>query len=136
VGKVTETGAQDVVRCVCGKFQYNAPRVETGKAVRSTTTVHNGIKARQRALIIVRANARCELCGHQATKPSEELHVGHLLSVKDGIEAGLTEKDLNADDNLCCQCAQCNLGLGSETVPLKLAVGILMARLRRTREAK
>lgn len=129
-GTITETGAQDVVRCVCGKFQYNAPRVETGKAVRSITTVHNGIKPKQRAEIIMRAGLRCEACKRSPIKPTDELHVGHGVSVKDGLAMGMTEAELNSNENLLALCSECNIGLGSETVPLWLMVAIVVARAR------
>ena len=127
-GRIRETGAQDCVYCLCGRFQYNAPRVETGKAVRTVTTVHNGIKPKQRARILVeRAGCRCELCG--STKG--ELHVGHLLSVEVGLKQGLTEDELNDDENLAAMCAECNLGIGRNPIPLRLAVALQMARVRR-----
>jgi hypothetical protein len=128
-GRIEERGAQDCVFCSsCGAFQYNAPRTETGKKVRSVTTVHNGIKPNQRSRILQRATGRCELCGKRPETAA--LHVGHLLSVKDGLVRGLTELELNNDDNLCAMCDECNLGMGKQTVPLRLAVAMVMARLR------
>lgn len=128
-GAVTETGAQDVVRCVCGAFQYNAPRVETGKKVRTTRTVHKGITAKIRARVLERANRHCELCGKSADVCA--LHVGHLLSVDAGMARGFTEIELNDEENLCSMCDECNLGLGKEPVSLRFVVALLMARLRR-----
>lgn len=126
-GYIEPKGAQDVVRCAgCERFQYNAPRTETGKRQRTVSTVHAAIKPKTRARILLRANGHCELCG-----ASGELHVGHLLSVKRGLALGMTEAELNADENLCAMCAECNLGLGKEPVPVRFVVAILMARLRR-----
>jgi hypothetical protein len=131
-GYITETGAQDVVRCLdCDKYLYNAPRSETGKDVRSVETTRAGIKPRKRSRIIERATGRCELCGRRPD--SGELHVGHLISVKDGLANGLSDDEINDDSNLCCMCDSCNLGIGSQTVPLRLAVAMVMARLRSQR---
>jgi len=131
VGYIVETGHQDVVRCThCDAFQYNAPRTETGKKKRTTDTVHDGMKASQRARILVRDHARCVVCGAKSTE--SELHVGHWLSVVDGLDLGigLTEQQLNSDDNLAVHCARCNLGQGRKTLPLWLVVGIVMARTK------
>lgn len=123
---VTKSG-QDCVYCAaCNSHQYNAPKVETGRAVRTVTTVHNGIKANQRARILLRATGHCELCGNNLAT----LHVGHMLSVAEGLEMGLTEAELNDDDNLAAMCDECNLGLGKETVPLRLMFAIIKARAK------
>jgi hypothetical protein len=114
------------VFCDCGLFQYNAPRVETGRAVRSVTTVHNGIGPKQRARVLMRDGNACAIC-HASDKP---LHVGHLLSVEVGLECGLTEVELNDDENLAAMCDECNLGLSDRPVPLRLAVAILKANIR------
>lgn len=130
-GTITESGAQDVVRCLdCKRWCYNAPRVETGKAIRSVQTVHEAIKPKLRAKIIERANGHCELCGKGAELGP--LHVGHLVSVEQGLASGLTEVELNDPENLAAACAECNLGIGKQTVTLRMAMAILMARLRRS----
>lgn len=124
-GRIETKNGQDCVYCTgCGAFAYNAPRVETGRAERSVSTVHNGIKPKQRARLILRANGRCELCGARG-----DLHVGHVLSVVVGLEHGLTEVQLNDDENLVASCPECNLGLGAEPMPTRLLVAILRARL-------
>lgn len=124
-GRIQTKSGQDCVFCTgCNAFAYNAPRVETGRAVRSVSTVHSGIKPKQRARLILRANGRCELCGARG-----DLHVGHVLSVAVGLEHGLTERDLNDDENLVAACPECNLGLGAEPMPTRLLVAILRARL-------
>ncbi len=129
-GKIETKGGQDCVYCLaCGKFQYNAPRVETGRAQRTVTTVHNGIKPNQRSRVLNRASGRCEICGYKPDGTERTLHVGHLLSVKDGMAQGMTEAELNNDENLAAMCDECNLGLGDETVPARLVVGIIRARV-------
>lgn len=131
-GVVLERNGQDTVRCTgCDKFQYNAPRTETGRAQRSNATVHDGIKPSQRARIIARALARCEHCG--ATGPGTILHVGHILSVEYGLRFGVPDEELNHDENLLALCEACNLGMGCEPMPLRLAVAILRARIAWTK---
>src|SRR5215831_19006688 len=106
-GTITESGSQDVVRCLdCKRFCYNAPRVETGKAVRTVQTVHAAIKPKLRARILERATGRCELCGKGAE--AAPLHVGHLLSVEQGIAGGLTDQEINHESNLAAFCDECN----------------------------
>lgn len=125
LGAVREVNGQDTVRCIgCGRHCYNAPRTETGRAARSVSTVHNGIKPKQRIRILGRASARCEVCGGR-----DNLHVGHIVSVAVGLEFGLDETMLNDDENLLCMCAECNLGLGDEPMPLRVAATVLRARI-------
>jgi 5-methylcytosine-specific restriction endonuclease McrA len=124
-GVVTEVNGQDTVRCEhCNRFQYNAPRTETGRAQRTVTTVHNGIKPKQRARVIMRAGAKCEYCGARG-----DLHVGHILSVEVGLNYGIADELLNHDENLLALCPECNLGMGHEPMSLRLAVAILRARI-------
>lgn len=120
-GEIVPRNGQDCVFCAgCRRFAYNAPRVETSRAVRSVSTVHDGIKPKQRVRILLRAAGRCELCGAGGF-----LHVGHLLSADDGLEAGLTEMELNDDTNLAALCEVCNLGMGSLSIPPVLFVALL-----------
>jgi hypothetical protein len=126
-GVIRPRGFQDCVFCTgCDAFQYNAPRVETGRAQRSVQTVHSAIKPKLRALVLMRAKARCEVCGASGC----ELQVGHLVSVVDGLAAGLSDDDINSKENLAAMCAECNSGLGTRTVPLLLAVVMIQVRNR------
>lgn len=130
-GKIIERGSQDCVYCRdCERYQYNAPRAETGKPVRHVKTRETISPAQRARILMVRANGRCEICGTD----KRELHVAHLLSLDAGLEQGLTESELNDDENLCAMCDACNLGLGKNPVPLRLAVALQMARIRRVRE--
>lgn len=133
-GVIRERGFQDVVYCRgCGAYCYCAPKSETGKPQRHIKT-RDVIPPKQRArILIVRANGRCEICGasHSGNEP---LHVGHLISIKNGRKMGLSEEDLNSDENLAAMCAACNAGLGTDTVPLRLMVRILMTRTRLLKE--
>lgn len=120
-GSISMSNGQNVVRCECGRFQYNAPKVETGERPRSVATVHSGIKPKQRARILSRDGGACVMC-HCSDRP---LHVGHLLSVDAGLAIGLTEVELNDDANLAALCEDCNLGLGNKPIPLKIYAAIL-----------
>lgn len=123
-GTIQAKGQQDTVWCDnCGAWQYNAPRSETGKPVRHVKT-RGGFKPAQRARILLLDGGRCVIC--QTTEAP--LHVGHLLSVERGREQGLTDADLNDDENLAAMCEACNLGLGSTPVPIRIWARILMNR--------
>lgn len=123
-GNISPRGGQNCVFCLgCGRLAYNAPRTETGETVRTVTTIHNGIRPKQRARILLRANGVCELCGAR-----QLLHVGHLLSVDDGLKAGSTEAVLNSDENLAALCEECNLGIGSASVTLRLLMRLALER--------
>lgn len=125
LGTIIDKNGQDTVRCLgCNAHCYNAPRVETGRAVRSVTSVHDAIKPKQRARVLMRAAAKCEVCGDRGN-----LHVGHIVSVSVGLNFGLTEVELNDDENLMCLCERCNLGQGAEPMSLRLAITVLRARI-------
>lgn len=125
-----QSGQNRVFCADCDAWVYNAPRTETGERPRSVQTIHNGIRPKQRARVLLRANGRCELCN-----AGTNLHVGHLLSVADGFAAGLTEIELNHDENLCALCEECNLGLGHETIPLRFAIRLLRQRIQKEQSA-
>jgi 5-methylcytosine-specific restriction endonuclease McrA len=123
-GYLEPKNGQDMIYCrECRKHQYNAPKAETGRATRSVSTTHEAIKPKQRARIVLRANHRCELC-----HADRILHVGHLLSVAEGHKQGLSDTQINSDENLAAMCEECNLGLSDETIPQWLAVAIVKAR--------
>jgi hypothetical protein len=123
-GYITPTNGQNCVRCSdCDRWQYNAPKVETGEARRSIQTTHAAIKPSQRIRIIERAHGRCELCGARSF-----LHVGHIVSVQDGHSLGLTDAQINSDDNLIAECEECNLGHGKDSIPAWLVGAVLKAR--------
>lgn len=111
----------------CGKYIKFVSRASLGLDPVTVTTNRDGIKPKKRARILDRASNRCEFCGKAAT--DAELHVGHLVSVKDGTAHGLTFDQINDDENLAAMCAECNLGLGRSTVSLRFAISLLMARI-------
>lgn len=114
---------------VCGQFVYWESKAEVGEAPRTVQSLRD-VKPSQRARIIERATGRCELCGRKP--PEVVLHVDHLVSVAVGAEAGLTEAELNDDENLAALCEECNLGKGERPISPRLFCAMLRARLRRS----
>lgn len=114
-------GNQATVRCAsCKRFLYNAPLTEIGQKPRTVRTLRRGIRPAQQARILNRDRGRCVLCGG-----TEELTIGHLLSVADGAALGATAHELNSDANLAAMCEGCNLGLlhaGGSVTPRTYAV--------------
>lgn len=124
-GEIVTRNGQDCVFCLsCRKFQYNAPKTETGREPRTVTTARSVLKPKLRAKLLMQANGRCEFCGQR-----ENLHIGHIISVKAGVALGLSDEQINDAENLAVMCDECNLGVGDEPLPLKLAVGILLSRI-------
>lgn len=123
-GILATVNGQDTVRCAeCKRFCYNAPRTETGREARSLRT-RTDIRPSQRTRILVRDNSTCVLC-HRS---DVDLEAGHLISVHDGHKLGMSDADLNSDDNLAAMCAVCNSGLSSESLPPRLLAAALWAR--------
>lgn len=111
VGAVVETNGQRIVRCfVCDAYAYTQPRHEAGLAPRKVKT-REPIAAGLRMRILERDNFTCVGC-HRNDVP---LHIGHLVSVKDGTYLGMTEAELADELNLAAMCDACNLGLGSKS---------------------
>lgn len=127
-GKIVTRSGQDCVFCErCNRYQYNAPKTETGRSKRSLSTTHAAIKPSQRSRIIERAQLRCERCGKSCFSEADGLHVGHILSVESGHAQGLSDDIINCDDNLIAECAECN-GHGKQCLPVRLLVALLHAR--------
>lgn len=124
-GAIETRSGQDCVFCsTCGKFCYNAPRVETGREVRKLAT-RPDIKPSTRARILLRDNSTCVIC-HRSDLP---LDVGHIISVDAGRGLGLTDAQLWHDENLAAMCQPCNSGIGNITIPLRLLAAIVVARI-------
>lgn len=126
IGKLVEVNSQDTVRCRgCNRFCYCAPRTETGREQRSVTTVHKGVRPHVRTRILERDGHQCVLCrSHDTT-----LHVGHIVSVKAGFDIGMSDVEINDEENLIAVCEECNLGQGAQPIPLRTAIAILRARI-------
>lgn len=129
-GEIKTRSGQDCVYCnSCNRWQYNAPKTETGREQRSVSTTHRAIKPGQRSRVIERANMRCERCGKPAAESKTGLHVGHILSVDEGHKQGLSDEIVNSDENLIAECDECNLGHGKGVLPVRFYIALLMARV-------
>lgn len=125
VGRVSTVNGQDTVRCeLCGTFQYNAPRIETGREKRSVTRNREPMKPSKRARILERDGYRCQLCGSR-----ENLHVGHAMSVKHGPAYGLTPEDIDHEENLLTMCDECNLGQGDTPISQRIVLSLIRYRI-------
>jgi len=122
-GVIKTVNGQDTVRCACCKrFCYNAPKSETGRAVRSLSQRRN-IKPRLRKEIFLRDGNSCIIC-----RSIDRPEVGHLISIADGAKYGIDFDLLHSEENLAVMCATCNNGIGDETVPIRLIVKAFMVR--------
>jgi hypothetical protein len=116
------------VHCArCDNWLYFASKVETGELPRSVETVRRGLKPSRQARILER-DQRCLLCGR--TAEDVPLTVAHLVSVNDGLDAGLTDAEINDDANLAAMCESCNLGLGGRSVAATTFVRHLVVAVR------
>jgi 5-methylcytosine-specific restriction endonuclease McrA len=107
-GYIVTKNGQDVVRCAeCDDYQYCAPRVETGREVRSLSTRPN-LKPAVRFRILDEFGYVCISCGRGA--PEVELTVDHIISRKAAEMAGVLDDLIDSDDNLAPMCAPCNSG--------------------------
>jgi len=126
-GESKSVAGQNTVRCtLCRKWQYNAPKSETGEEQRHIKTRDN-IKAATRARILTRANGLCELCG--VSSKISILHVSHILSVDDSHCTDITPEEVNHDDNLASLCEACNLGMGKLSFNPRLYLRLLRRRI-------
>jgi 5-methylcytosine-specific restriction endonuclease McrA len=125
-GILLESNGQNTVYCVeCGTYGYNAPKTETGQRPRSVKTARPRVKPSQQARIFDRDQGRCILCG-----TTDDLTIGHLLSIEEAHELGETGPELHDDANLAAMCEACNLGLGRRSVSPR-TYAVLMHRLVR-----
>jgi hypothetical protein len=112
-GRIKTKNGQDTVWCsMCGTYAgFNATRAETGRPRRALRT-HRKISPSQRARIFLRDASACVLCGSR-----ESLVIGHAVSLRDGYVDGLSDALLYCDANLVALCAECNAGLGGDSIP-------------------
>lgn len=128
-GEIRPSGGQDVVYCLsCDRYQYNAPKSETGKAVRSVSN-RQDIKPSVRSEVMQRAGFRCEVCGKPASHCPVGLSLGHIVSVADAAKAGIPSETVNSADNLIAECEECNLGHGRKPIPIGTFLAILRTRM-------
>jgi len=126
-GLIITKNGQDTVRCAqCNRYAgYNAPRAETGRPRRSLRT-RPKISPSQRARIILRDGCACVQCHRR-----DELVIGHAVSLRDGYAHGVSDRLLYSDANLVALCAECNSGLGGDSIPTHRLLLILSLRAQR-----
>jgi hypothetical protein len=130
LGRIEVRNGQNTVRCLsCNLHCYNAPKHETGEKPRSVQS-RPGLSPERRAFILERARFRCELCGLDQSA-GVILHVGHILSVKEGRDVGASDEEIYHDDNLLAECEECNLGHGKLSLPALLIIRLIKARIAR-----
>jgi hypothetical protein len=126
-GVVREVNGQDVVRCARrGKAQYNAPRVETGRAVRTLAT-RPTITPSQRSRVFEAHDHRCIVCGKGASD-GVRLDLAHLISREDAAAHGFLDELIDSEWNLAPMCAECNSGQGRRTFPIALVYRTLLIK--------
>jgi 5-methylcytosine-specific restriction endonuclease McrA len=107
-GYIVTKGGQDVVFCTpCSRYVYCAPRVETGRDVRSISTRPN-LKPSVRYRILDEFGYICLICGRGA--PEVELVIDHIISRAAAATADLLDELIDSEDNLAPLCAECNSG--------------------------
>ena len=125
-GYILDKNGQAVVKCAdCDKYQYNAPKSETGRSTRSVS--RRNMKPSTKARILERDGHRCVTCGG-ASKDGFVLHIGHILSVDEAKKQGVGREVYDCDENLIAQCEECNLGQSSRPLPARLLLSLIVAR--------
>lgn len=118
---------------LCGALIAGLTAIARRAAKRAASLVRSvlvrEIRPSQRARILMLDNSTCVLCHRNDL----ELDIGHLISVHDGRALGLTDAELNSDENLAAMCSPCNSGVGRETLPLRIVFAVLRARTARGR---
>jgi len=134
MGFAIERSGQDVVHCGrCERYAgYNRPKSESGKPQRHVGDKNREpIKPGERYRILERDGFRCVACGS-----SENLHVGHLLSVDDAVKQDIPKEVYEHDQNKAAMCEQCNLGQKQLSIEPRLFVAILIRRIARAKAAE
>lgn len=129
VGRIIVKSGQNCVYCKgCDKYAgFNAPKSDTGEGTRSVRS-RESRRPSDRARVLLRDGYRCVLCGRTQTD-GINIQEGHIVSVDAGKRIGLTDDELNDDENLAAMCEECNLGIGKQPLPLRTAIAILRARI-------
>lgn len=134
-GTVTDRNGQNVVNCAgCGRYQYCAPKRETGQRPMNLQE-RIGVKPSVRARILRDWDHRCAYCGTDAFQTNGGLHLAHLIDRQDAHRYGLLDELIDDPVNLVPACAACNLGertLGPKQ--LRLIVRFLVISHRKARE--
>ena len=134
-GHIITKGMQDVVYCDnCDRYQYNAPRLETGRAQRSLTT-RPGVPPSMRARIFDRFGHACIDCGGRP--PEVRLELDHVIPRELAAEHGMLDELIDSEWNLAPACAECNSGRRTITGPqLQLLYRCILLSQRSNQRSK
>lgn len=126
-GRIETRAGQDCVFCLsCDRHNYNAPRTETGREVRTLRTRPN-ISVSQRARVLDRDGGLCVICH----TPGRPVDAGHIVSVDEGRQLDMTDVELFSDENLAAMCSSCNSGYSSVSINPRIFLALVRARLAR-----
>lgn len=101
----------------CGLHVKWVPKRDLGLAPDNKRT-RPEISPSKRARILAAFNHICVSC----KRDDRPLEIGHLISIADGHQYGLTDDELFDDFNLVPMCDACNAGQGDMTVGMWLIV--------------
>jgi len=108
VGHISIRGVHDCLFCAaCGLYQYNASRLETGRAVRTLAT-RPGITPSQRARIMTAHDHAYISCDDRP--PQVELTLEHIISRELADHHGMLDALIDSEWNLAPMCPECNSG--------------------------
>lgn len=108
IGVIREKNGQDCVYCAtCDRWQYNAPRLETGRAERKLST-RPTITPSMKARVLAAHDHACIACGGRA--PQVRLELDHILSRELAAAHNLLDALIDSEWNLAPMCAECNSG--------------------------
>jgi hypothetical protein len=105
-GWIESREVHEAVVCNCGKWQYFAPYIDTGRKPRTADRMRRGLRDWQRVRCLLRASHKCEYCGEAGI-----LHIAHIVSVADCVRLGLSTHETNHPRNLAVLCEPCNLAV-------------------------
>lgn len=129
LGHIVVRNGQNTVRCNgCDTYAgFNAPKSETGETQRSVRSRPTR-RPSDRARVLLRDGYRCVLCGK---RQGDDVIIveGHLISRDIGKQIGLSDDEIDHDENLAAMCEECNSGLSSEPVPMPTMIAVLRARI-------
>ena len=103
----------------CGRWLKWISKRDAGVTRRSMSE-RTGLTPSLRFRILQRDGFRCVLCG-DGQPEAVRLVIGHIISVNDGLKAGIPDEALNHEDNLCVLCENCNAGMGRRSFPMSRA---------------
>lgn len=126
-GRIVTRSGQDVVYCNdCDRYQYNAPRLETGRAQRSLAS-RPGITVSQRARVLAVHDYACVSCGRRP--PDIELQLAHIISREIAAKYEMLDALIDSEWNLAPMCAECNSGDAFVSEPsVRLMYRVLMIK--------